>query len=49
VLVFALAVALAAPFYWLGFIERLTIWLVPGVAIVLLAKAFAGSAPRRTA
>ncbi|MFN0010285.1 MAG: hypothetical protein ACKVS8_01440 [Phycisphaerales bacterium] len=34
----ALAVALASPCYWLGFIERQTWWLVPGVAIVLLAR-----------
>jgi hypothetical protein len=44
---FAAAVALATPFYWMGFIERETIWLVPGVAIVLFAKLIAGGAPRR--
>ncbi len=32
------AVALASPCYWLGFIERQTWWLVPGVAIVILAR-----------
>lgn len=31
-----LAVALAAPFYWLGFIERRTWWLLPGAAGLLL-------------
>ena len=46
---FAGAVVLASPFYWMGFIERETIWLVPGVAIVLFAKLIAGGAPRRSA
>lgn len=36
--VFAGAVAVAAPFYWLGFIERQTWWLLPGLAVVLLAR-----------
>lgn len=36
--VFAVAVTLATPFYWVGFVERRTFWLVPGVAIVLLAR-----------
>jgi hypothetical protein len=44
---FAGAVVLASPFYWMGFIERETIWLVPGVAVVLFAKLIAGGAPRR--
>jgi membrane protease YdiL (CAAX protease family) len=44
---FAAAVVLASPFYWMGFIERETIWLVPGVAVVLFAKLIAGGAPRR--
>ncbi len=34
----ALATLLAAPCYWLGFIERQEIWLVPGLAVVLLAR-----------
>ena len=33
-----LAVAAAAPMYWMGFIEGRLIWLVPGVALVLLAR-----------
>ncbi len=33
-----IASVLASPCYWLGFIERQTWWLVPGVAIVLLAR-----------
>lgn len=32
------AVALAGPCYWLGFIERESWWLAPGVMIVLLAR-----------
>jgi hypothetical protein len=35
---FILATLIAAPMYWMGFIERRTIWLLPGVAIVLLAQ-----------
>jgi hypothetical protein len=33
-----IAIALASPLYWLGFIERQTWWLAPGVAIVLIAR-----------
>jgi hypothetical protein len=36
--VFALACAIAAPMYWLGFIDDRMLWLLPGVAIVLLAR-----------
>ncbi|MGB7158025.1 MAG: hypothetical protein WBD40_08155 [Tepidisphaeraceae bacterium] len=35
---FGMAVLVAAPMFWMGFIERRTIWLVPGVAVVLLAQ-----------
>jgi hypothetical protein len=38
--VFWVSVGLAAPFYWMGFIERQEIWLAPGLAIVLLARLF---------
>jgi hypothetical protein len=31
-------VAAALPLFWLGFVEQMTIWLLPGVAIPLLAK-----------
>jgi hypothetical protein len=31
-----IAVFLATPMFWLGFIERQTIWLVPGVGVVML-------------
>lgn len=34
----ALAVLAAVPFFWLGFIEEKTVWLLPGVAIVILAR-----------
>lgn len=44
--VFAVAVVLAAPCYWMGFIERQTWWLGPGVGIVLVARLFL---PRKTA
>jgi hypothetical protein len=32
------ACAAATPFYWVGFMERHTIWLVPGVLVVLAAR-----------
>jgi hypothetical protein len=35
---FAIATLIAAPMFWMGFIERRTFWLVPGVAVVLLAQ-----------
>ncbi len=37
-LVWAIAVALAAPAFWMGFIEREEWWLGPGLAAVLLAR-----------
>jgi hypothetical protein len=36
--VFAAAVIAAGPMFWLGFIERKMIWLLPGLAVVLLAR-----------
>lgn len=36
--VLAITIALAGPFFWLGLIERHTMWLAPGVAILLLAR-----------
>lgn len=36
-------VVLAAPFYWIGFIERQAVWLLGGVMIVVIG----GFAPRR--
>jgi hypothetical protein len=43
------AMAAATPFYWLGFIERDTWWLLPGVAIVLAARFFRGGPERESA
>jgi hypothetical protein len=34
---FVVATVLAAPMFWMGFIERRMVWLLPGVGIVLLA------------
>jgi len=39
-IVWASSVVLACPFFWAGFIERKTIWLVPGLLVVLFARAF---------
>lgn len=36
--VLACTIALAGPFYWMGFIERRPMWLAPGIAIILLAR-----------
>lgn len=36
--VLAVAVLLAAPCFWLGFVERQTWWLAPGMAVVLLSR-----------
>lgn len=37
-IVWCAAVALATPCYWMGFIERETWWLAPGLGIVLAAR-----------
>ena len=37
-IVFTSAVLIALPMFWMGFIERQMIWLIPGVAVVLLAQ-----------
>jgi hypothetical protein len=37
-LVWGAAVAIAAPAFWMGFIERQEWWLAPGLAVVLLAR-----------
>jgi hypothetical protein len=34
----AITVAVAAPMFWLGFVERHMAWLVPGVAVLVLAR-----------
>lgn len=46
VLLFCFAVGVAAPMYWMGFIERRTWWLVPGIVCVLGAAAAAWSGGR---
>lgn len=33
------AIAVAAPMFWMGFMERQSIWLAPGVGVVLLVAA----------
>jgi hypothetical protein len=38
ILVWAFAVGIAAPMFWMGFIERQTWWLAPGLAMVLVAR-----------
>ena len=43
-IVLAIACALAAPCYWMGFIERVEWWLAPGLGIVLLSRLLLGSA-----
>jgi hypothetical protein len=42
VLVWLVAIAVASPMFWKGFIDRQTIWLLPGVALVLLARLAVG-------
>lgn len=37
--VWAFAVGVAAPMFWMGFIERQEWWLAPGLAVVLAARA----------
>ncbi|MDX2133051.1 MAG: hypothetical protein SFY69_13470 [Planctomycetota bacterium] len=39
-LVFAGAIAIASPLFWMGFVERETPYLLVGLGVVLLAKAF---------
>lgn len=31
-----IAIGLATPFFWMGFMERQTVWLLPGMAFILL-------------
>jgi len=44
--VWAISVLIAAPMYWMGFIERQTWWLGPGVGVVLLAGLMPRIAPK---
>lgn len=39
--IFTFACGVALPFYWMGFMQRQTWWLLPGVAVVLLARPLA--------
>jgi hypothetical protein len=43
-LVFASAVVIALPMFWIGFIHQKLIWLLPGLLVVLLARV---AVPRR--
>ncbi len=43
VLAWLFAVGVAGPMYWMGFIERQTWWLAPGVGAVLLARLVASA------
>jgi hypothetical protein len=38
VIVFLAAVVIASPMFWLGFIDGRMVWLLPGLAVVLLAR-----------
>ena len=31
-----IAIAVASPMFWIGFMERQTIWLIPGMGVVIL-------------
>jgi hypothetical protein len=42
---FAAVLALAAPFFWMGFVEGQMRWLLPGVALVLLARLLVPKGP----
>jgi len=33
---------IAAPMFWIGFVERREVWLIPGLAVVILARFFVG-------
>jgi hypothetical protein len=47
--VFAVATILALPMFWKGFVAGKLIWLLPGVAIVLLARFFIPARARHSA
>lgn len=46
--VLCLAVIIAAPAFWMGFIERQTWWLGPGLAVVLLSRLLIIRIPQNT-
>jgi hypothetical protein len=39
-IVWAIAVLMAAPIFWMGFVQAKMVWLLPGVGVVLLARVF---------
>jgi hypothetical protein len=39
-IVTAIAIVIAAPMYWLGFVNEWMLWLIPAVAVVLMARMF---------
>jgi hypothetical protein len=41
-LVWAATLLIVAPMFWMAFIEREMVWVVPGVAVVLLARLLVG-------
>ena len=38
IMVWLVSISVAAPAFWMGFIERRMIWLLPGLGVVLLAR-----------
>ena len=47
--VFVITVLACAPMFWLGFIDEKMLWLIPGVALLLLARLFTSADPLRAA
>jgi len=45
--VLAMVVIACAPMFWLGFIDEKMLWLIPGVALLLLARRFTSAGPLR--
>ena len=39
-IVLTFSVLIASPMFWMGFIERKMLWLLPGLSVVLLARLF---------
>lgn len=44
-IVCAIAIAAAGPLFWLGFVDGEMLWLIPGIAIILLARLLTPAAP----
>jgi hypothetical protein len=47
--VFAITVVACAPMFWLGFMEEKMLWLIPGVALLLLARLLTSADPLQAA